>query len=47
MTSHTHRLGDLIDLIGSGGMFVQSEKFAESHGGQLGDFGIPLNLLAA
>jgi type I restriction enzyme M protein len=25
---------------GSGGMFVQSEKFVESHGGKLGDISI-------
>ena len=25
---------------GSGGMFVQSEKFVESHGGQIGDISI-------
>jgi type I restriction enzyme M protein len=60
-----HRLGELIDLIGtigmgrllvemlapykgriydpccgSGGMFVQSEKFVEAHGGKLGDISI-------
>lgn len=41
----THRSVDLLGRIydpccGSGGMFVQSEKFVESHGGKLGDISI-------
>ena len=42
---NSHRSVDLLGRIydpacGSGGMFVQSEKFVESHGGKLGDISI-------
>src|SRR5206468_704995 len=35
-----NRLGELIDLIGTIGMGVQSEKFVQAHGGKLGDISI-------
>ena len=30
----------MIPAAGSGGMFVQSEKFVEAHGGRIGDLAV-------
>ena len=38
LAPHTGRVYD--PCCGSGGMFVQSEKFIEAHGGKLGDVSI-------
>jgi len=43
--SYRSRIDD--PACGSGGMFVQSEKFVESHGGKLGDVSLYPRLRSA